>query len=428
MTNLDFKKIKLPNTPGVYFFKKGKEILYIGKATSLKDRVRSYFDVNLIGTRGPFLVDMVFRANKIDYIKTDSVLESIILEANLIKKYQPKYNTKEKDNKSFNYVVITKEDFPRVLVVRGRNLEKNFTEPVRRTFGPFSNSSQLREVLKIIRRIFPYRDRCVPLAGKPCFNRQIGLCPGVCEGKINIKDYKIIIRKIELLLSGKIGFLKKSLKKEMDLFSKKQEFEKAKKIRDQIFSLNHIQDVSLIKEDEIIQKKAQTQVLGSPPLLRNKCRPDHSSDQFSESSYRIEAYDVAHLSGTNNVGVMVVMEDGDLVKNDYRKFNIQKSKGNDVGALKEILERRFRHTEWTLPNLIVVDGGMAQINTAKKVLNDLKVSAGIVAVIKDEKHKAKAILGEEKLVKNFKKKILLINNESHRFAIAFHRQRRNVIL
>jgi excinuclease ABC subunit C len=408
MTIEEFRKIILPDTPGVYFFKENRNILYIGKATSLKDRVKSYFSLNLIGTRGPLLVDMLYKANKIDFIKTNSVLEAIILEANLIKKYQPKYNTKEKDNKSFNYVVITKEDFPRVIIIRGRNLlnqadeERDYSQ----IFGPFTNSTQLREALKIIRKIFPYRDKCLPLSGKPCFNRQIGLCPGVCDGTINKKDYLKIIKKIKLFLSGKINYLEKSLKIEMNSLSKKQEFEEAKKVRDQIFSLNHIQDVSLIKEDKTIQKIGQT-----------------------ELSYRLEAYDVAHLFGTNNVGAMVVLEDGELKKADYRKFKIKNSRGNDIGALKEILERRLKHTDWPLPDLIVVDGGLAQLNIAKEViLNSNLPLIKVIGVTKDDKHKAKAVIGEESFIKKYKKEILLINNEAHRFAIAFHRQRRSVIL
>ena len=122
MQSSHFRKIRLPDKPGVYFFKKGKDILYIGKATSLKDRVKSYFGKDLIETRGPILVDMVFGADKIDFQVTDSVLEAIILEANLIKKYQPKYNTKEKSDKSFNYVCITREPLPKVVIVRGKNL------------------------------------------------------------------------------------------------------------------------------------------------------------------------------------------------------------------------------------------------------------------------------------------------------------------
>ena len=211
MSSIDQAK-NFPDTSGVYLFKKGKEILYIGKATSLKDRVRSYFSNDLINTRGQFIVGMVGKAEKIHYFKTDSVLEAIILEANLIKKYQPKYNTKEKDDKSYNYVIITKEDFPRVLLIRGRELEKLDSQSsglnVKYKFGPYPNGSAIKEGLKIIRKIFPFRDKCVPYEylpsnkvtkARPCFNRQIGLCPGVCMGEISRKEYGDIIRNIKFL-------------------------------------------------------------------------------------------------------------------------------------------------------------------------------------------------------------------------------------
>ena len=174
---------QFPNSPGVYLFKQNSHILYVGKATSLKDRVKSYLSKELVSTRGPLIMDMVFKANKIDYIKTNSVLEALILEANLIKKFQPKYNTKEKDNRSFNYVVITKEDFPRVLIVREREVEKGLAYKIKDKFGPYTNSTQLTQALKIIRRIFPFRDKCTPISTKPCFNKQIGLCPGICDGR-----------------------------------------------------------------------------------------------------------------------------------------------------------------------------------------------------------------------------------------------------
>ena len=122
MTGQYLKKIKLPDSPGVYFFKRNSEILYIGRATSLKDRVRSYFSKDLIETRGQLIVSMIEKAKTLDFEKTDSVLEAIILESNLIKKYQPPYNTDEKDDKSFNYVVIINDDYPIVLLVRGKDL------------------------------------------------------------------------------------------------------------------------------------------------------------------------------------------------------------------------------------------------------------------------------------------------------------------
>jgi len=264
MTLEQFKKIakKMPDTPGVYFFlDKTKKVLYIGKATSLKDRVRSYFAKDLLISRGPLLVSMLEKAHSIDWRQTDSVLEALILEANLIHNYKPKHNTDLKDDKSWNYVVITKEDFPRVLIVRGRELEieqlrrnkvsgkpksstedfvtsapsrlSTFPQPFSSslyTFGPFPHGLQLREAMKLIRKIFPYRDTCIPckerskvrpLKGsqgltfercKPCFNAHIGLCPGVCSGAISKAEYRRIIRHIVLLFQGK----KKQLIKELD--------------------------------------------------------------------------------------------------------------------------------------------------------------------------------------------------------------------
>src|SRR3989338_5633861 len=152
---------KLPDEPGVYFFRKGKNILYIGKATSLRSRVKSYFSKDLFETRGPKIIKILSQINKIDYKITDSVLEALILEANLIKKYQPIGNSVQKDDKSFNYVVITKEAFPRVLIVRGNELP-DWAEGVKATFGPFPHGLELREGLKIIRKIFPFRDTCSP--------------------------------------------------------------------------------------------------------------------------------------------------------------------------------------------------------------------------------------------------------------------------
>jgi excinuclease ABC subunit C len=405
MKSQDLKKNKLPQAPGVYIFKNRGNILYIGKATSLKDRVGSYFSKDLISTRGSLLVDMVFRADKIDYIKTDSVLEALILEANLIKKYLPKYNTKEKDNKSFNYVVITREGFPRVLIMRGRNLENDQKKLYRSIFGPFTNSTQLKEALKIIRMIFPFCDTCTPYEEgtkssknpRPCFNYQIGLCPGVCMGLISKKDYQKNIKNIRLFFEGQKKRIIKNLVAEMKLCVKIKDFEKAAKVRNKIFALNHIHDVALIKED-----KSGLNV-----------------------NFRIEAYDAAHLSGTDNVSVMVVLEKGEFKKSDYRKFHIRESHGDDIGALRETLERRLRHIEWTQPNLIVVDGGQAQINIARKVIESLNLKISIVSVVKGEGHKAKALIGNDILINKYKNEILLINAEAHRFAIKFHRHLRS---
>jgi excinuclease ABC subunit C len=408
-----FKKIKLPNKPGVYFFKRKREILYIGKATSLKDRVKSYFGKGLIETRGPLLIDLVFKADKIDWQETESVLEALILEANLIKKYQPKYNTKEKSDKSFNYVCITKDK--KVAIVRGKQLDK---KEFSYFFGPFPNGNQLHEALKIIRKIFPFFDKKRGTKGRDEFYKQIKLTPlNSIENKNNIKN-------IKLLFEGKKKKILWNLIKEMKRLAKNQEFEKAAEIKRQIFALKHINDVALIKQDATFLNNQNSFAMQKFSGGQNEASA-HRRKLLHSEVISIEAYDVAHMSGKNMVGVMVAIKNGELEKSKYRKFKIKtQENSNDTGALAEILERRFTHTEWEFPDLIVVDGGMAQRNIALKILNKLNIAVPVVSVIKDKKHKPKAINGEVNIVKKYKREILLANSEAHRFAIDYHKKTR----
>jgi excinuclease ABC subunit C len=387
MTIDQFKKIKIDDNPGVYFFQKGKKILYIGKATSLKERVKSYFTSDLIKTRGMLLVDMIAQANSIRFQKTNSVLEALLLETELIKKNHPYYNTKEKDDKSYSYIQITDDEFPIVKIVRGKDVENLKDSNI---FGPFLSTIQLRNALKIVRKLFPYRDeKCIIGKNKPCFNYSIGLCPGTCIGKISIKDYKKQIDKIKIFLSGNTEKVLKILEKEMNGLSKIKKFEEAGKIRDKIYALNHINDISLINKE---------------------------NDQIN--NIRIEAYDIAHMSGQNMVGVMVVMENGEFKKDQYKKFIIKNQDNADDGkALFEILERRFKHEEWGKPNLIVTDGNKVQLAVAQRFFKDS------VSIVKDDKHKAREVLNRE-ILKDKKIKeedIIKINAEAHRFAIAYFR-------
>ncbi len=400
----------LPDTPGVYFFKQGEDILYIGKATSLRDRVRSYFRGDILVSRGPKIKTMMTLVDRIDFQTTDSVLEALVLEAALIKRYQPFYNTRDKDDKSFWFVIVTQEDFPRILQVRGKELVETIEpEEVKYSFGPFPHGLELKEAMKIIRRIFPFRDKCLPcgvgtLECKSCFNRQIGLCPGVCSGEVSKADYAKTIRNLKLFFEGKKGELMKALEKDMRLAAKSQNFEQAAKLRNQMFALTHIQDVALIKRRQ-------------PENYRG---------------VRIEAYDIAHLSGTDTVGVMVVVTGGLLDKASYRKFKLKgksKDKADDTGNLAEVLRRRFTHDEWRTPEIVVIDGGKAQLGVAKAVLADMGCDkVAVVSVVKDDHHKAREIMGEEEVIKPNKNDILLANHEAHRFALAYHRNRRDRVI
>ncbi len=208
MTNMNsqqLKKINLPDKPGVYFFKKGPDILYIGKATSLRDRTRSYFAKDLVETRSVSVADMVVLATSIDFTETDSALEALILEAQLIKKHSPKYNTKEKDDKSFNYVIITNDQIPQVQLIRGRTLkiEKELsTIKPRYTFGPFTSGSAIKEGLRIIRRIFPFIDKKSVQKDSYEFYKQLGLTPDT-GNKEALEKYKENIKHIILFFQGK---------------------------------------------------------------------------------------------------------------------------------------------------------------------------------------------------------------------------------
>lgn len=403
------RRSKLPDEPGVYFFLgKNKKLLYIGKATSLRDRVRSYFAKDLIDTRGPLLVEMLEKATSIDFRQTDSVLEALLLEASLIRTHKPYYNTDLKDDKSFNHVVITKEAYPRVLVIRGKNLEVECPPHMRAySFGPFPHGIQLQQAMKLIRKIFPYRITCTPCeelerhgkACKPCFDATIGLCPGVCSGAVGKAEYRRIIRHIVLLFQGKKKLLVKSMERQMKAAAKDERFEEAARLREQLFGLTHIQDVSLIKND---------------------FRAYGGAAQGS----RIEAYDIAHLAGSGHVGVMTVVEGGLPNKMEYRKFILKDAKGgDDPGSLKEILSRRLGHNEWPMPKLIVVDGHTAQMNAAKRVLDQYGIKIPVVGVVKDEKHRPRSIAGDRDTIKDRERDILLANAEAHRFAISYHRKK-----
>lgn len=383
-------KIKIPDNPGVYFFKDAKNMtMYIGRATSLHDRIKSYFSNDIIETRGPLIVDMVTKAKSILWQETDSVLEAIILESNLIKKYQPYFNTKEKDNKSYNFVIITDEEFPRVIIIRERILN---TIKYKYKFGPYPQGNLLRDALKIIRKIFPFRDEKATLKHQESFYRLIGLSPDISSFESK-KEYRKTIRNLVLFFRGKKTQLIKTLKKEMNEYAKKFEFEKAQKMKNTLYALTHIKDVSLIKK----------------------------SVEVDQKSFRIEAYDIAHMSGKNTVGVMTVIVDGELEKSEYRKFKISKDINDDTASLKEVLIRRFNHIEWKFPDLIVIDGTLGQINIARNLVKDIP----IISVVKDKAHKPSYFIGDENLINKYKKYILLANSEAHRFAITYHKNLRS---
>lgn len=402
----------LPKSPGVYkFFDKEGRILYIGKATSLKNRVSSYFARPLDDR----LQSMVGQVEKIEYEKTDSVLEALILEANLIKKFQPKYNIKEKDGKSFVNIIITKEEWPRVFVEREKYISniKNKISKKNKIYGPYPSAKSARLALEIIRKVFPYCGN--PGGGKECFWHQIGQCPGACIGEASRSEYKKMIKNIEMFLEGKKFRIIKMFKKKMAEFSRKQEFEKAAQLRNQIFALKHIQDVALMGS-------VDTEEIALPSALSSERRG---------IPHRIEAYDISNIGGVFAAGSMVVFTDGAVDKDEYRKFKIKTVEGaNDIAMLREVLARRFSRKDWAMPDLILIDGGKGQINAAREVLKEKsfeKIAA--MSIAKGPTRKGREIFKTSNAPELPIRLIENLRDEAHRFAIKYHRllRRKNMI-
>ena len=349
---------------------------------------------------------MITLAGTVQFFESDSVLEALILEANLIKKYRPEYNSREKDDKSFIFVVITKEEFPKVILVRGKELDEKMRNNSRAIFGPYPSAGEIREALKIIRKIFPFRDKkCNPNSLKPCFNRQIKLCPGVCSGEISASEYLKIVKNIELFFEGKKKAVLRSLEAELKLNIKKGDFERAVILRNQIFALNHIQDIALIKHPTHLDA-------GRPSGIERK----------------IEGYDIAHTSGKQIVGVVIALVNGEPAKQWYRTFKIKTLEGaNDTAALRELILRRLAHNEWPAPDLIVVDGGKAQKNVVEMAIIEASKIIPVVSVVKDKRHKPREILGDSAIIKDHHREIILADLEANRFAVRFHRKLRDKI-
>jgi len=384
--NLKDKLKTIPKKPGVYFWlNRAGRVLYVGRATRLRDRLGQYFRKDI----DPRIAEMVGSAAEIRYETTDTLLEAIILEAKNIKRYWPKYNIDDRDDRSFIYIVIPKTDFPKPLIVRGTDLKKISGSFINKygqakVFGPYQSFHLIQNALRLIRRIFPY-GTCSPAGsannpdGQACFDYQIGLCPGACVGAISKPDYQKNIAGIILLLSGQKKRLISRLKKDNP---------------DKIKALKHLQDVALLnREDDLGEHKVS----------------------------RLEGYDISHHAGKETYGSMVVFENGEAAKSEYRLFKIKEAPaGDDERALSEMLLRRFKHSEWPLPDLIMIDGGTPQISFLSRVFKANNISIPLVGISKFGGDKLVFTPESKKplrgLAENIKPTLLKLREEAHRFA------------
>jgi excinuclease ABC subunit C len=392
MANWQDKIKKIPDNPGIYLFYKGKELIYIGKATSLKNRVKSYLNPKTLRPIEARMKDV----SDVKWKITDSVLEAVILEANYIKEFKPKYNVKTKDDKSWNFFAITKEEFPRLIAVREKNLKKdNYSY----TFGPYAEM-KTSQILKLLHFLFKI-SRCAPNQKRPCFDYQLGNCLGVCTNEISSHDYKEkVIKPLVVFLKGKKKRLITSLEKKMKEASKKEDFEEAKRLRNQIFSLRKIRDFALLDKSFLENEKKK------------------------EKHIRIEGYDISNIGSEAMVGSMVVFNENGPLKSEYKKFKIKNVLGqSDVDCLKEILERRLKHEEWLMPDLILVDGGKPQVNTIKKVLRENSFNIPVVGIAKGPERKKNEFFYDKgnDFVLNNENLLIRARDEAHRFAISYQR-------
>ncbi len=391
---------RLPATPGVYIFKNASgRVLYVGKAANLKKRVSSHF----LKAHDRRIEKLVSEIRSVSVNRTESALEALVLESALIKKLDPPYNVREKDDKSFLFIEITKEKYPRVLLVRGKNRAAG------ERFGPFTSSGSLREAVRLLRKIFPWSTHPENQVGKlkPCFDYQIGLCPGTCFGGVPRVEYLKNLANFKLFLKGKRKLVVLKLEREMAKASGALAFERAAKLRSQLFALRHIQDVALINKPEF-----------------------ESVSGGKNSAKRIEGYDISNISGTDAVGAMVVFSGKEPKKSDYRKFLIKTVvDSNDVKMLREVIRRRFGKAHmapgWEFPDLVLIDGGKPQVGAARRELESLGISLPLIGIAKGPKRKKNEFFGKIPLWTS-EGTLIRVRDEAHRFAVAFHRARRSV--
>ncbi len=427
---------QFPKNPGVYCFKKDKKILYIGKAANLRERVKNHF-------QQPSYRDYLFldKVKKIGYIKTDSEIEALILEANLIKKYQPKYNVIWRDDKNYFFIAKTEEDFPRIFWTHQIKLKTKSSKLKAEYIGPFVDGKALKQTLKVLRKVFPYRS-CRTLPKRPCLWYHLGRCLGPCTlkstkipllhssgslVKISQRNAKNLMKIIQ---EGKNPALKE-LKREMKLASKNQEFEEAAKIRDQIMALERIMEHAKIFEPEIDAKLKPWQKFGVSwqKIERELRKILKTKNKIS----RIEAYDVSNIVGQAATGSMVTFVNGIPDKNFYRKFKIKiAGRPNDLNMLRECLNRRFKHKEWPYPDLILIDGGRAQLNASLKCLRFCLKQIKIIALAKRKNELFIESRKKPILLKNLPREIfnliLQLRDEAHRFARKYHHKLRDIDL
>jgi len=427
------KLVDLPKEPGVYFHKNlAGEIIYVGKAAVLRNRVRQYFQKSR--GRDPKTEALVAEIADIDWMVVESELEALFLEAEMIRRYMPRYNILLRDDKSMTYIRIDYDsDYPTVTTTR-RPLDDGA-----RYFGPYLSALSVRKALKILRRIFPFAIKRSVNQTRTSLYYHLGLDPGLEEGKTSLDEYRANLRKLMAVIEGKRTSIMKELERDMKRAAKAADFEGAAKYRNQLFALQNLGNQVIFSDKEFLDISKDHALTELVELLGLAAYPR-----------RIEGYDISHMQGTNVVASMVVFTNGVSDKGEYRKFKMSRQQNDDFFNMNETIMRRLSEKNlkaWGKPSLVLIDGGKGQLDAAIRARNERDcATVPFIGLAKREEqiviHKtgSNVMLDETTLHKlggfitesdefilvnlphstNVVKLLQRIRDESHRFAVSYH--------
>ncbi|HEX3082651.1 MAG TPA: excinuclease ABC subunit UvrC [Candidatus Saccharimonadia bacterium] len=409
MTDPLREKLKtLPAEPGVYFHRDAdKKIIYIGKASILKNRVMSYFQNK---HKDPKTTLLVAEIADTEWITVGSEVEALFLESEFIKRYKPKYNIDLKDDKNWLYVKISADEFPVMSYVRRPMDDKAHY------YGPFTSADALRRAMRLLRKVFPYVTHEV-WPKRACLHYHLGLCPGPEVGAITATDYRKTIRRLEMYLKGEQTKLMSALETDMQRAAKKHDFETAARLRDQLTDLKSFGKQMVFGDTEAFDLSRDQALVGLAELLG-----------LSSEPRRIEAYDISHLGGVDNVASMVVFTDGAANRDDYRRFKMNLAGNDDAGHMREVMSRRFSPANlasWPKPDLLLIDGGQPQLSAALGVLDLLGLSIPAIGLAKREEEIVRRLAPgkfDTTLLPHTSHILQLlqrVRDEAHRFAINY---------
>lgn len=433
MDELAREKLReLPVIPGVYFFKDASGgVIYVGKAASLRSRVRQYFQKSR--AHDPKTDALVHEIADIEWITVESELDALFVEAEMVRRYMPRYNILLRDDKSSIFVRINYDDPNPTVSFTRRPLDDKA-----KYFGPYFNGWEVKRALKYLRRVFPYSTHTGALPKRVCLQYHLGLCPGLEEGKIPLADYRANLRQLMRYLRGERAKVLEKMEKDMQRAAKRQEFEKAAQLRNKYYALKALTKQIVFSDKEFLDLSKDRALSALAELLGLDGIPR-----------RIEGYDISHMQGTDNVASMVVFTNGIPDKAAYRKFKMRLPGNDDFAHMQEVITRRLRdkhQKEWGLPDLFLIDGGKGQLAAAIDARNTAGITRPMIGLAKREEeivvHAGQSLVRvpqtelrrQNACVRNsdafqlillpknsdIVKLLQRIRDESHRFAVSYH--------